>query len=254
MTRATTRANFHRSRFIRVLADLSLVEGVEPGIAFAEMLGPWLSLNDAITLCAVLNADPPAAPSGAKSVARSDLGEELARIRAGLANSIRGASTTRPGRSGMALPTPKPGVPFEVATDYEPYRHYYLAQQRDMDASVRHLRTQARALLLKASPALGKLAALDATFDAILGERESKLLATAPWLLERRFAQLLKAHLQGLAETHQADDPALWMKTGAWLACFCQELQAVLLAELDLRLQPTLGLLEAFNNEMTRHQ
>lgn len=251
MTRALTRANFHRSRFIRVLADLSLVDGVEPGGDFAEKLGPWLNLHDAITLCAVLNASPPAAPAGAKPDARSGLADELARIRAGLANSINGLGMPKPGRSGMELPLPKPGVPLEVATDYEPYRRYYLARQRELEASIRPLRSRARELLAKASPALAKLAALDATFDAILGDRESKLLASAPWLLERRFAQLLKAHQQRLAETHQAENPALWMKTGAWLARFCQELQTLLLAELDLRLQPTLGLIEALNNEMT---
>ena len=40
------------------------------------------------------------------------------------------------------------------------------------------------------------------------------------------------------------------MKDGAWLARFCHELQTVLLAELDLRLQPTLGLLEAYQKEI----
>lgn len=253
MTRALTRANFHRSRFIRVLADLSLVDGVEPGMAFAEKLGPWLNLNDAITLCAVLNASQPAAPSGAESVARSGLGEELARMRAGLLSSIN-ASAPKLGSSGVDFPMSKQGQPVEVATDYEPYRRYYLARQRDMDSSVRALRSRARELLAQASPALRQLAALDATFDAILGERESKLLATAPLLLERRFEQLRKAHQQSLAETRQADEPASWMKTGAWLARFRQELQTVLLAELDLRLQPTLGLIEAFNHETTKQK
>ena len=38
------------------------------------------------------------------------------------------------------------------------------------------------------------------------------------------------------------------MKQGAWLSRFCNELQTVLLAELDVRLQPTVGLIEALHN------
>jgi hypothetical protein len=73
-------------------------------------------------------------------------------------------------------------------------------------------------------------------------------------LLEQRFEQLLKTHQQKLVETQQADNPAIWMNPGAWLARFCNELQTMLLAELDLRLQPTVGLIEAFNNQITKHK
>ena len=74
------------------------------------------------------------------------------------------------------------------------------------------------------------------------------MLATLPSLMEKRFNQLRKAYLH----TQPADDkPALWMQPGAWLARFCTELQTVLLAELDLRLQPAVGLLEALHNQTT---
>jgi hypothetical protein len=52
-----------------------------------------------------------------------------------------------------------------------------------------------------------------------------------------------------VSATQQTDQPALWLQAGGWLAHFCQELHTVLLAELDLRLQPTLGLVEALQNE-----
>lgn len=257
MTRALTRTNFHSSRLIRVLADLAVVDAVEPGIAFAEKLGLWLNLHDAITLCAVLNestASQPPAQLGVKSVASVAIGNEFARIRASLVDSITKSATPNLGKSRLELPMPKPGVPLEDATDYEPYRRYYSAQQRAMDSGVRPLRANVRAVLAKASPALKQLADLDATFDAIVCERESKLLSTVPLLLKRRFEQLRQAHQQMLVDTQQADDPALWMTAGAWLARFCHELQTALLAELDLRLQPTVGLIEAINNEMTKHK
>lgn len=230
MTRVLTRTNLHSSSLIRVLTDLSILDTVEPGIAFAEKLGRWVNFTDAITLSTVLNAStasPPGMQLGAPSAAGVAVDEALARVRATLEKSIM----TR------GLPTPSHDVPMEVATGYEPYRRYYCAHQRDMDLSVRPLRAKVRQALSGASPALKQLAALDEALERVLSERESKLLATVPVLLGRRFEQLRKAHPQG-----------------TWLARFCQELQAVLLAELDVRLQPTLGLMEALNHETTQHK
>jgi hypothetical protein len=107
-----------------------------------------------------------------------------------------------------------------------------------------------RGVLANASPALKQLAELDAAFDGILSERESKLLASLPSLLEKRFKQLLKAHQLAQVGNQAADTPDLWMKPGGWLARFCGELQVVLVAELDVRLQPAQGLLEALNSEI----
>ena len=239
MTRALTRTSFHSSKLIRVLSDLAVVDAVEPGTAFAEKLGLWLNLHDSITLRAALNESTsyrPLAQFGKTSVKGVEIGDEFARVRTRLANAII--------KSG--LPDPGP--------DYEPYRRYYAAQQRAMDASVRPLRASVRAVLAKVSPALNQLADLDGTFEVIVCESESKLLATVPVLLKRRFEQLRQVHQQRLVDTQQVDDAALWMTTGDWLARFCHELQTTLLAELDLRLQPAVGLMEALNNEMTQHK
>lgn len=254
MTRALTRTNFHSSRLIRVLADLAILEAVEPGIAFAENLGLWLNLHDAINLCSAHNASAPVASSGRKPVASGAIGDEFARTQAALVNSITQSGVSSAGRARIARPSPKPGGSIEDASAYEPYRRYYLAHQRDMALRVRPLRAHVRAVLAKASPALIKLAALDAVFDEILGDRESKVLSAIPLLLERRFGQLRKEHQHALLDAPQEDNPAFWMKAGGWLARFCHEMQTVLLAELDVRLQPTLGLIEAFNNEITKHK
>ena len=45
-------------------------------------------------------------------------------------------------------------------------------------------------------------------------------------------------------------DAAAAVAPAAWLADFHEELKRVLLAELDLRLQPTVGLIEALRNEV----
>ena len=240
MTRALTRTPFHSSQLIRILADLALLDAVEPGGAFAEKLGLWVAFRDAITLSAALTASPSATPSGARLVAPAAVRAEFDRVRATLVSAMTKTSS----------PAPSLDEPLDVATGYEPYRRYYLAHQRDMEANIRPLRAKVRGVLLKASPALQQLATLDAALDGILAERESKLLATIPLLLEQRFGQLLKAHQQMLLETPQTDHPDFGMRADGWLTRFRHEFQTVLLAELDVRLQPTLGLVEAFNNEM----
>jgi hypothetical protein len=252
MTRALPRANFHSSKLIRCLADLAIVDAVEPGNAFAEKLGLWIHFTDAITLSAVHN-DSIASPSKilpeAQFVARVAAGVELDRIQAGLINSIMKSCSPNSGKTHIQLPTPKLELPMDFATAYAPYRRFYEAHQRDMEFCIQPLRVNVREALAKASPRLKKLADLDATLEKILRDRESKLLSKVPVLLKKRFEQLFKAHQQTLVDAQQADNPAGWTEAGGWLARFCNDMQMLLLAEMELRLQPTMGLIEAFKQD-----
>jgi hypothetical protein len=250
MTRALTRTHFHSSRLICTLADLSLLETVAPGAAFAEKLGLWVSFTDAISLSVVHSASFTEHPSKAKPLvgvagvaAGVALGQAFAAVRAGLVRSIN--------RVGAELSAPEVDAPTDLATVYAPYRRYYLAQQREIELKLYPLRLQVRAVLARASAEIRKLAALDAAMEQILCERESKLLLKVPALLEKRFRQLHADHQQALAATQQADNPALWLQPGGWLAGFCRDMQTVLIAELDLRLQPALGLMEALQQDLT---
>lgn len=252
MTRVLPRTNFHSSKLIRCLADLSIVEAVEPGNAFAEKLGLWIHFTDAITLSAVHNdsiASTPKMPPEAQFVAPVAVGIEFDRIQAGLVNSIMKSCSPNSGKTHITLPAPKLELPMDLAAAYAPYRRFYDAHQRDMELSIQPLRINVREALAKASPRLKKLADLDAALERILRDRESKLLSKVPVLLKKRFEQLFKAHQQMLADTQQADNPAGWMQAGAWLARFCNDMQTLLLAELELRLQPTVGLIEAFKQD-----
>jgi hypothetical protein len=242
---------------------LSDVEAHAPAMAFAEKLGLWVDYTDAIALYAVHNLIT-AAPGEKQAKVRLeeqvdqhadepvDIGDDFARIRLSLEQQIARTAAPKRGQPGVELPMPPADMPTDLTSAYEPYRRYYLAHQRDMDLSVPPLRSRVREKLATLSPALQQLAALDGTFEHILSEREARLLATLPKLLKKRFAHLRQQHLQTLADTQQADKPAQWMQPGGWLARFCNELQTVLLAELDLRLQPAVGLLEALQHEKTK--
>jgi hypothetical protein len=241
---------------MRVLAELVLLDTAAPGGAFAEKLGLWVSFTDAIALCAAHSASPvsqPAAERQAAEKSQADTALEVAqdffRTRVTLEQALGPAGAPRGSRNRIALPAPDLALPIDARNAFEPYRRYYQAQQREMELNVDSLRKRVREALAQASPGLQQLAALDGALDTILCARESRLLATLPALMERRFGHLLQAHQQHVSATQQTDQPALWLQAGGWLAHFCQELHTVLLAELDLRLQPTLGLVEALQNE-----
>ena len=224
MTRTLTRASFHSAELVRVLAELSLLDTVEQGAAFAEKLGQWVSFTDAITLSAVHGAStsgPSGMPEGVTSGQRMALGKAFERVQAGLVSSI--------GRLPKELSAPEVDALDDPAFAYEPYRRHYQAQQREIELKLSPLRAHVREVLGQSSPRLRKLAALDAALDGILCEREARLLQKLPSLLEKRFKHLRQGHEQATA----------------WLADFCQEMQTLLHAELDLRMQPVLGLIEA---------
>lgn len=253
---AVPRPNFNSSRFVRLLADLVMVEGAGSKQAFAQRLGQWVSFTDAITLHSALDAgtapascEPSAAQSCAETANHAAVKAEFLRVRAAMVDLINRGCSPTPGAARIKFPVPQPDVPQELVTAYSPFHRFFLALQKEMDAAVGSLRAKVRQTLAAASPELGQLAALDAALAQILGDRERRLLATVPVLLEKRFAQLLKAHQQAFAASGQLDDAAAWMRPGAWLANFRDELRAVLLAELDLRLQPVMGLIETFGNE-----
>ena len=182
-------------------------------------------------------------PAG--GAASTALADEFATARTAWASSI--AVSCSPQAAKWA--TLAAAADSDEAVAYEPYRRFYSAQQGEMEVAIRPWRNKARQALAQAGGKLGQLAALDGALDKILGARERQLLATVPALLEKRFTLLASVHRQRLAAAGQPGDPARWGAPGGWLADFGKDLATVLLAELDLRLQPTVGLIEALSNE-----
>ncbi len=256
MTRVLPRTNFHSSKLIRCLADLAIVDSAGSGNAFAEKLGLWIHFADAITLSAVHNDSIASLPKMQPKIerdeqftARTAAGVEFDRIQAILVNSIMKSCSPNSGKTHIKLPTPELELPMNLVAAYAPYRRFYEAHQRDMELTIQPLRVNVREALAKASPRLKQLAGLDAALEKILRDRESKLLSKVPVLLKKRFEHLFKAHQQKLVDTQQADNPAVWTKAEGWLARFCNDMQMLLLAEVELRLQPTMGLIEACNEK-----
>jgi hypothetical protein len=223
------------STFIRTLAALNDVPVPAAPDAFAQRLAHWFDWTQAFSLSAAL-ADSPtrsqAAMFGGQAALAADE-RECARVRAALAKAIAdapegGPQPRRPGR-------PQDGAvpPVAAAVDFATYRRRYTACQLAMDTQIVPLRRRLRSSLADRSAALAKLAELDIVMEQVVGAQERALLAGVAARLEPRFDQL-----RGGADGAP-------VQPGPWLERFRQEMRGLLLAELDLRLQPVDGLLEA---------
>ena len=196
----------------------------------AERLSDWLSVRDAIDLqqahtrIAGLEPDDP----GAGDLDREAFERDLLRLRRALEQAIRSDDL----------------APLRATADPVPWHHRYLQHQRRMADSTGTLRNRLRQALRGASPRLAQLAELDATLEQLTGRREQQLLSGVPALLRSRHAEL-KARQD--AQATELFPPA----PEAWLDDFEREFRDVLLAELELRLQPVLGLIDACKEQET---
>jgi len=212
------------------LARLLLQWGVAPPplAPVAERLGGWLGWADAIGLSQVLASAPAAtASAAARCEARDWAAAALERVQAELGAGFDDALLAR----DAAEPAPE-GVP--LADLLAPFRLHHVQQQRRMAARIASLRERLRPRLAEASGALARLAQLDALLERAVAAQEAGLLAGLATLLARR------------AEAHHAADPRRWRQR-LWA-----DLQRLLRAELDLRLQPLQGLIEALHDDSPR--
>jgi Protein of unknown function (DUF3348) len=224
---------------------------------FAERLGLWLDVFDGITLYAAhqsIKTVDEGKPTDALLARTFALEEEFHKVRTALMQAITASSASPAREKRVRNPVPQPEAATATDAGYAPYRQRYLDQQRHMALRIDALRVHVRQAIAKVSPQLGQLASFDAVMEQMLGGREKKLLSTVPVLLERRFGHLRKTHQLGLTAAQQQDDPALRGQPGGWLDLFGKELQEVLLAELEVRMQPVVGLIEAFSNEVKKYQ
>ncbi len=250
------------SAFIRLLAALDDVATFRyRSKAFAQRLSRWVEWTDAIPLSEAL-ASPSTrtqdAGSAASMLVNADE-REFRRVRAALAKLAQPPAAASADRAtSRRTASPARASPPMRRTASRRTDERYLAAQRAMEANiVEPLRRRLRSTLAGASPAQAtRLAALDAVMEQVVGARERELLATVPRRLERRFEQLRQDHLAAQADAPAPDTRGTRPEPDPWLATFHQDMRALLLAELDLRMQPVEGLLEALrrSRRLTRHE
>lgn len=212
------------SAFIRSLVALNGAHAATPQDDFAQRVTQWFGWTHTFTLSAALSEVPAAVAANDKAATSADE-REFARVKAALVKFI-----TAP--------------PTDMLAEFTSCRRRYIACQQAMESQIGPLRRRLRATLAASGvPRLVKLAKLDGVMDEVVGAQERVLLASVPGLLQPRFDQLRKA---GEPKAAQADTTAAAPEPsppGPWFNHFLQDMRALLLAELDLRLQPAEGLL-----------
>jgi hypothetical protein len=281
MATGLPRTHLSSSTLIRLLHEHAGADGAEAKLTFAERLSQWLGWTDAIALSAVLNGSgstpvPSTVATGRFMPARGVLAE-VDRVRTDLAHAIHtdrviapqpparvkpAKTTKRP--SAQALAADPPAAPPDDPADFAPCRRQLTAHQRTMTERIATLRADVRLALTNQSAALGQLAAVDAVMDDALAAREKHVLSLVPALLERRFDKLLAENQApadaAVPEPHPAQAESAAATPPAppapppWRIACGREMQDVLLAELDLRLQPVQGMVDALDQEITRQQ
>lgn len=216
--------------FIRLLARLTAVEAGSSASSLPDRLSRWLDWNHAIALSTALDGRPPAPPEGVPAFDSREE-EECARVRATLVRAIEGARE-------LASSASRPAGQRAAPADYAPFRQRYLALQRSMQGSTGQLRGRLRDMLASGSPAMARLAEVDAVMEMALSPREQKLLASVPAVLADHFDRLRRSATETVEEGTAAPQES-------WLDTFRGDMRNVLLAELDVRFQPVEGLLAA---------
>jgi Protein of unknown function (DUF3348) len=227
------RTGLNGSALVELLAELALADRPAAPPSLVEGLGRWLGWQEAINLSAALQA-PPIAGAGSSSrgansansansagsaAALLALDAAFTRVRTVLHATIDKALDEAMNEAG---PGPLPG---SGSPHFLPWRQCYFSLQQAMEAAVQTLRAQARVALQQLGtqhPGLATLATLDAALADTLAPHEQAQLAVMPVLLDKHHRR-------------QAAAPA----------AFRHDMQRLLQAELELRLQPALGLLEA---------
>ncbi|GAB3625361.1 DUF3348 domain-containing protein [Pandoraea terrae] len=244
MVQVSQRPVISAPTLIRSLARLSTFEPPEAAPPLSDRLSQWLGWTDAIALSSALKANPPAATPGARSAAPAPT-SEFERVRTELTAAIaRDCSlAAAPGGQIRSLGSAERQRAASFA-EFPAYRQRYATSQQTMDTAISALRTRLRAQLVTKSPEAARLASVDAVMERVMGARERTLLAGVPNLLDGHFVRLRATEQAALAAPRAPGTPPPAL-AGMWLDTFHRDMQSILLAELDIRLQPVEALLAA---------
>ncbi len=219
-------------------------------MSFADALNQWTGWTESIALSKALDrplaaAPLPAAPGDAPG-RLVECTAEYDRVRALLAQAIA-REVDAAGRG-----------PLDAGMGFAPFRHCLQSRQQAMEIAIGPLRERVRGALADCGSEAARLAAVDAVMAEVLAAQERRLLATLAPMLGRHFERLCAAvpaeagpsdplpageEDAAVAGTAEADTHRDWFRL---------DLQALLLAELELRLQPVLGLLAALRHHSTQ--
>lgn len=237
MSQASPHFAVDTPRLVRCIAELGLGPAGVSREHFAQRLGQFFDLQDSIAIAAVhggLSRPQPVAHAS-QDVTRLFLDGRGAILQSAL-NSFEPDGVAR-----IRFPLPDPGEPPAASMEAQPYLAFYAAQQSDAEHRVRRLQTRIREAVAARSQSLQQLCALDAVLGKSMVARSRAAFAALPQLLQNRFEQLLAGYRPTGGD--ETEDRRQWL---AIVQRYRSDMRNLLLAEIDTRLLPVTGLVEAF--------
>ena len=209
MVQAPQRTALSGPALIRLLARLADVDVPESRQSLSDRLSQWLGWTDAIALSSALNGNPPAVAAGARAFGSAEE-TECARVRTSLANAIAGdsvfAAAKRRGPRGARARSRAPPWMRRSTTRF--FVSAICPCSSRWRRRIGNLRGRLRGMLAARTPAMARLAVVDAVMERALSERERSLLAAVPGLLGGHFERLRQAEQETLADAEASEDAA----------------------------------------------
>jgi len=261
MTQTSPKPGLNDTRLVRVLSDLAVVDvAFSPG-NFAQRLGGLVDFGDSMKLATFHDElSRMAYEHSPNSTSDEGLKEEVLQVRLALVRVVAESFVPDVGSAQLKIPTLGPGIPPDQLLTFEPYHRFYAAHQREFESRIQTLQLRVREVASGVSVEMAQLAAMDEAVRDILSMHTRKSLAVVPQLLGKRFDFLLQEHrsqqgdldAKAVDQLPKEDLIKAWTRPDGWLDKFCKEMQGLLFAELELRLMPILGLVEAIDEKVIR--
>jgi hypothetical protein len=239
---STPQASINGSRLIRALEGLTVSDVEVSHKHFAMRLGQLIDLSDSISISQVHGRRSAAGFEPSENTSEA-VEAEFLQVHSSVVGSIIKSFEKGAGPGRIRFPRPGANAPADSVDGYQPYGKFYAAQQREMDFKIQQLRRHVRAHVARTSPELAQLAALDEVLGDTLAVHSRKFFARIPGLLGRRFDQLLTSYHQ--PQDKAQDDAGTWLEL---VEIFGRDMRELLLAEVEARLLPTQGLIEALHS------
>lgn len=243
MTQVLPQVSLGSSRLVRFLTDLSVTDTQVSHRQFTERLGQLIDFSDSITLSNAHARDLEIESEEVDAFSEGISGEFLrARsiiVQAAMRSFFPGSGPTR-----IKWPAIEQELPVGPASAAEPYLKFYSSQQVDIDTKIRGLHLRSREAVSRLSPKLERICAIDAALADALAAHSRRYFTSVPRLLGRRLETLFRQYQARVKDGVDAN--AGWLETREQ---FRRETQGLLLAEIEARLLPALGLIEALNEE-----
>jgi Protein of unknown function (DUF3348) len=244
MTSTAPQISPNGSRLVRFLTELEVSDVPVSHKYFTQRLGELFDLNDSITLSdmhsqlARLSFEEPT--GNVREIKTDFLVARTGIIEAAINSFIVGKQSSR-----LSFPLHADEPPEDIKGASDACVRFYSAQQREVDYRIRELQQWVRDAVSGLSLKLARLAQLDATLHETLAPRARRYFSSVSGLLGKRATLLLQTYQNSLSDGE--NNQQLWAKTADTLRIECRGL---LLAEIEARLLPVMGLIEAMDEHI----